>query len=349
VTPSETRPLPQRDANLLARALAGTGMVEVRSYPFIGEEALDALALSAADVRRRALRLANPLSDEEPLLRTTLLPGLLATARRNIGRGFPDLALFETGHVFWPRPDAPPAPRPGVDGPPSAAERAALDEALPDQPEHVAVVLTGSIEASGWWGQGRPADWADAVETARVIARALGADVDVRAAELSPWHPGRCAEVVVRTGPDAADAPAVVAGHAGELHPRVCAALGLPARTCAVELSVTVLAAHAVRVVQAPTISTYPVATQDVALVVDAGVPASDVHDALVAGAGPLLESARLFDVYVGDQVGAGRKSLAYALRFRAPDRTLTADEASQARAAAVASAEARVGAVPRR
>lgn len=100
--------------------------------------------------------------------------------------------------------------------------------------------------------------------------------------------------------------------------------------------------------VRAPHVSSYPVATQDVALVVDASVPAGEVEAALREGAGELLEAIRLFDVYTGEQVGEGRKSLAYALRFRAPDRTLTAEEASRARAAAVASASDRTGAVLR-
>ena len=148
-----------------------------------------------------------------------------------------------------------------------------------------------------------------------------------------------------------------LAGHAGELHPRVTAAFGLPARTAAAELDMSVIetAAGLLGPVQAPEISGYPVATQDVALIVADTVPAGDVAAALTAGAAGAggagdiaLEDLRLFDVYTGDQVGEGRKSLAYTLRFRAPDRTLTADEASQAREAAVAEAARRTGAVLR-
>jgi phenylalanyl-tRNA synthetase beta chain len=340
VVPAPDRALPDADVVRVARALVGAGFVEVRSYPFVGEAALDALGLPPDDARRRALRLANPLSDEEPLLRTTLLPGLLAAARRNVGRGFPDLALFETGRVFRPRAEAPPAPRPPVDHAPGAEVRAALDAALPDQPVRVAGVLTGAAEPAGWWGRGRAAGWADAVEAVRTVAAALGAEIEVEADEHAPWHPGRCAAVRTRAGD--------LVGHAGELHPGVCTALGLPPRTSAFELSVPVLASAATAVPRAPHVSTYPMASQDVALVVDAGVPAAAVEAALVAGAGPLLESLRLFDVYEGDQVGPGRRSLAYALRFRAPDRTLTAEEASQARDAAVAEATARVGATLR-
>lgn len=140
-----------------------------------------------------------------------------------------------------------------------------------------------------------------------------------------------------------------VVGHAGELHPRVLKTLGLPARTCAMELDLDALERVGDDIPQAPGISTFPVATQDVALVVDAFVPASEVEAALREGAGELLESIRLFDVYDNaEQLGEGRKSLAYALRFRAKDRTLTVDEASAARDAAVALAGERVGAVLR-
>src|SRR6202034_1111813 len=145
-----------------------------------------------------------------------------------------------------------------------------------------------------------------------------------------------------------------LAGYAGELHPRVVAAFGLPARTAAMELDMSVVetAADSLEPVQSPELSSYPPATQDVALLVDAAVPAADVARALTAGAAAVndlvLEDLRLFDVYTGDQAGQGRKSLAYSLRFRAPDRTLTAEEASAARDAAVAEAARQTGAVLR-
>ncbi len=351
VRPGAAQQLPGRDITRVGRALAAAGYVEVRCYPFLGDASFDALGLQPGDVRRRTLRLANPLSDEEPLLRTTLLPGLLATARRNLGRGFGDLALYETGSVFRPVGDGPLfAPRLGVDRRPTDDEIAALVAGLPDQPVHVAVALSGAAEQRGWWGAGRPAGWADAVEAARTIAEAVGAQVLVRSAQLAPWHPGRCAEIVVTVpGADGEPGERVVAGHAGELHPRVCAELGLPPRTCAAEVSLRTLVSAVLPAAPAPAISSFPVASQDVALVVDEAVPAAAVADALVAGAGPLLESLRLFDVYTGEQVGGGRKSLAYALRLRANDRTLTAEEASAARDAAVDEAVRRVGAVLRR
>ncbi|GGO82702.1 phenylalanine--tRNA ligase subunit beta [Wenjunlia tyrosinilytica] len=331
----------QRLRRRVGRALAGAGYVETLNYPFIGEAVFDALGLDADDARRDVLRLANPISDEEPALRTTLLPGLLAALRRNDGRGSHDLALFETGLVFRPREGevTSPPPRLPVDRRPTDDEIAELNEALPDQPVRVAAVLAGAREPSGWWGAGHPATWADAVEAARAVARETGVELTVSRDQHAPWHPGRCA--ALRAGDR-------VVGHAGELHPRVIKALHLPERTCAMELDLDALAAAGDGQVTAPHVSTYPVATQDVALVVDAGVPAADVESALRSGAGELLESLRLFDVFTGEQIGEGRKSLAYALRFRAPDRTLTVEEATAARDAAVAAAAERTGAVLR-
>ncbi|MEW2117768.1 phenylalanine--tRNA ligase subunit beta [Streptomyces sp. NPDC005474] len=334
----------QRLHRRIGRALAGAGYVEALNYPFIGEHVFDQLGLAADDPKRKVVKLANPLSDEEPALRTTLLPGLLGALRRNDGRGSHDLALFETGLVFHPQDELLIAGRLPVDRRPTEEEVASLTAALPVQPRHAAVVLAGAREQAGWWGKGHPADWADAIEAARSLAREAGTELLVRAGQYGPWHPGRCAELAV-----VVDGTEQVIGYAGELHPRVLKALHLPARTCAMELNLDQLEAASSGVPKGPKISTFPVATQDVALVVAREVPHADVEAALREGAGELLESIRLFDVYEsGEQLGEGRKSLAYALRFRAADRTLTVDEASAARDAAVALAGERTGAVLR-
>ncbi|MFI0453001.1 phenylalanine--tRNA ligase subunit beta [Actinomadura sp. 6N118] len=328
----------QRLRRRVGRALAGSGYAEVLNFPFVAAKDWDSLQLPADDARRVALRLANPLSEDEPLLRTTLLPGLFKALGRNVGRGFGDVGLFELGLVFRPRPGAPErAPRLAVDRGPTPEEIASVDAALPDQPLRVAAVLAGEREPSGWWGKGSPATWADAIEAARTVAREAGVELTVKADQHAPWHPGRCAALYLGE---------TLVGHAGELHPRVIKAYGLPPRTCAMELELRRLGDPASPT--APHVSPYPVATQDVALIVDGAVPADDVEAALRTGAGELLESIRLFDIYTGEQVGEGRKSLAYTLRFRAPDRTLTAEDASAARDAAVAAAAERTGAVLR-
>ncbi|MFG2225706.1 phenylalanine--tRNA ligase subunit beta [Streptomyces sp. NPDC048644] len=333
----------QRLHRRVGRALAGAGYVEALNYPFTGSAVLDQLGIAPDDPRRNTVTLVNPLSDEEPDLRTTLIPGLLGALRRNDGRGTHDLALFETGQVFRPTGDEKPAVRLPVDRRPTDEEIAGLNASLPQQPRRVAVVLAGAREQAGWWGKGRPSTWADAVEAGRTVAREAGVELTVRQDQQAPWHPGRCAALLAQI-----DGEEVLVGNAGELHPRVIKTLGLPERTCAMEIDLDRVERAAEGPLRAPRISTFPVATQDVALIVDDTVPAADVEAALRAGAGELLESLRLFDVFSGEQVGAGKKSLAYALRFRAADRTLTADEASAARDAAVAAAAEHTGAALR-
>jgi phenylalanyl-tRNA synthetase beta chain len=323
----------QRRRRSIGRSLAEAGYVEAPSYPFVGTAALDALGLPEDDERRRLVLVRNPLSEEEPALRTTLLPGLLATLARNLARGRRDVALFEHGAIF-PGGVRTPAPLPGVDRRPDDATLAALLGAVPDQPWHVAVALAGNREPRGWWGPGRPAIWADAVEAARRVAAASGVELTVRAGERAPWHPGRCAELL------AGDR---VIGYAGELHPRVCAALELPPRTSVMELDVDALPPAEVPV--GPKVSSFPPVLLDLALVVRDEVPAAEVDAALREGAGKLLEDLRLFDVYTGAPVPAGHRSLAYAVTLRAPDRTLTSDEATGVRDAAVGAAAARTGA----
>lgn len=339
-TPPSGRGLtrPQQLRRRIGRTLAGEGFVEVVSFPFVGEADLDALGLTAEDPRRDLLRLSNPLNAEAGFMTTTLLPGVLHAAGKNVGHGNADVAVFETGTVTLPRHAGPAAILP-VDRRPTDEEFAALDAALPAQPLHLALVATGDAVSGGWWGEARAVSWADAVDAVRAVADALGLEVAASSVELAPWHPGRCAELSVA---------GEVIGHAGEVHPTVCQAFGLPKRTVAAEVDLDLLIERAVHLRKAPSFSSYPVAKEDVALVVDSSVPAAAVEAALREGAGELLESIRLFDVYTGDQIGEGKKSLAYALRFRAPDRTLKEGEAAAARDAAVALAAERTGAVQR-
>jgi phenylalanyl-tRNA synthetase beta chain len=321
----------QRLRRRVGHLLAGAGFTEVYAYPFIGEEDLDALGLPADDERRSTVRVANPMSEREPLLHTTLAPALLKVLARNAGRGSSDLALSLVAPVFLRGPQPlPAAPLLPVDRAPTPDERAALDAALPAQPRHVAVALAGNREPAGWWGASRGALWADAVATARRVAGVLHLRLEVTPTQRPPWHPGRCGQLSLAGR---------VVGYAGELHPRVCTAYGVPARTAYAEFDLDALVAAAPEVVEAPVFSTMPVAKEDVAVVVDAAVAAADVQAALAEGAGDLLESIRLFDVYTGDPIPAGKKSLAFALRFRAPDRTLTEADTAPARAAAVARA----------
>jgi len=337
----------QRARRAVADSLAESGLVEVLSYPFVGEEQLDALGLPQDDVRRRAVRLLNPLSDAQPYLRTDLLVTLLDTARRNVARGNPDVGVYELGLVTAPQPGAGSAPSLPGGVRPSADDLAALEAAVPDQPRHVAGVLAGRAERAGTWGPGRRADHADAVAAVQRVASVAGVDVRLVAdAHRAPWHPGRCARVETVGG--------AVLGWVGELHPNVVAGHDLPARSAAFELDLdALLAAAPHEATQSRAVSTFPVAKEDVALVVPRQVPAAEVLEAVREGAaasaaGDVVEDVRLFDVYEGDQVPDGHRSLAFSLRLRAADRTLTAAETAGVRESVVTVAAARFGATLR-
>ena len=318
----------------MAAELAAAGLVETLTFPFMGVGDLDALGLPAGDVRRTGVTLLNPLDAERNLLATTLLPSLFTAAARNLSRGARDLAVFEIDQVFLPAANAPRTPELPVDRRPDDAALAVAQASLPAQPRHVAAVLAGAAERTGWWGQGRRADWADAVELARRVGRVAGVQLRVGAAEVAPFHPGRCARIAVGDWP---------VGSAGELHPAVCERFGLPERTAALELDLDALPWPGV--VTARPVSPFPPVYVDLAVLVPVDVPAADVAASLITGGGELLESARLFDLYTGTGVPQGYRSLAFALLIRAPDRTLTAAEANQVRDAALAGAAAATGA----
>lgn len=327
----------QRRRQVLS-GMAAAGFTETLSYPFYSEEA-NTLFGRADEGELDMLRLANPIAAQHGTLRTTVLPGLLDTLRRNVSRGFADLALYEAGLVYLPgetvgSPSIPPlGARPGDDA------LAGLEAGIPRQPWHLAVAVAGSEPAPTPGQPGRVRDWADAVDAARTAAELLGVDLTVRQGHHQAFHPGRTAELVV---------DGAVVGHAGELHPKVAEGWDLPARTAVMELDLSALLAAAPEKVVAEQISTFPPSTQDVSLIVEESLPAGELQSTLASGAGELLEEIRLFDVYSGEGIEPGRKSLAYALRFRAEDRTLTAEEASEAREAAVALATTRHGAVQR-
>lgn len=315
----------------VGHVLAGAGLVEVTTLPFAGPADLDRLGIDAEDVRRRQVLLANPLSSEEPGLTTTLLVGLLRAASLNVGRGHESVQVSEVGRVFLAREGAPEAPVYGTDRRPTPEELAALDAALPHQPFHAGWVLVGERERSGWDGAGRAVAWSDAVAVARRLADVLHVELTVEQAATAPFHQGRCAALVL---------DGTVVGHAGELHPTVLKEHGLPPRSVAGEIDLDALLAASPAIGPRPDFSTYPVAKEDLAFLVDTGVTAESLRAAL-ASAHAAVESVRLFDVYTGAPVPDGQKSLAFAVRLRAPDRTLKDTEIAEARAALVAAGEA--------
>jgi phenylalanyl-tRNA synthetase beta chain len=324
----------QKRRRAIGRSLAQSGYVEVLPTPFLLAGVFDLWGLPHDDPRRATTHVLNPLEADRPHLATTLLPALLEALGRNVSRGLVDTALYALAQVVRPTEETRAVELIPVHRRPTDTEIAMLDASLPRQPQHVAAVLTGLREPRGPWGPGRRVEAADAFEAVRIAARAGGVDVILRAAQYLPWHPGRCAEVLVGE---------TVVGHAGQLHPAVIERTGLPKGTCAMELNLDAI--PIVEALPAPKVSPFPAVFQDVSLVVAAHVPAQAVADAVREGAGELLEDLQLFDVFTGPQIGDDRKSLTFALRFRAPDRTLTEDDASAARDAAVRRAVERVGA----
>ena len=326
----------QKLRRAIGRALASSGFVEVLTFPWASSADADALGLDADDPRRRTVALTNPLAETAPLLRTSILPGLFGAVARNASRGTDDLALFEAGRVFFASETGEAAPLPSVAGRPTDEQLDAIERAIPWQPRNLAAVLTGTWRPGGWQGAATPASWTQAIAFADIAAAVVGVTLERSAASQAPWHPGRCAELAVGD---------VVVGYAGELHPSVIKAFDLPARAAAVELDLDLLVSLFDGAGVLDPVSGHPVAKEDIALVVDEAVTTAELREAIVAGAGELLESVRLFDIYRGHPVPDGHKSMAFALRFRAPDRTLTEPEVAAARDAAVAEAAERSGA----
>mgnify|MGYP002755619654 FL=1 len=324
----------QKRRRAIGHGLAYAGYAEVLPAPFVANNTFDVWGLDKDDARRRTVEVQNPLEADKAILSTTLLPNMLEAIARNVARGRSDLALYGLQQVAFKRAVA--SPMPSVEQRPSAEVVSQLLDTLPEQPLHVATVATGNIEHEGPWGEGRAYSYADAIESARQVARAAGVNIELEAAQVLPWHPGRCAAVKV-AGTD------VVLGHAGELHPQVLEALNLPARTCAMELDISAMPLE--EKFPAPVLSSFPALHQDIALVVDEDVPAERVRAIVEEGAGELIESVELFDIFRGEQLGDGKKSLAFQLLFRAADRTLTDDEVNEHRMAAAELAKQRLGA----
>ncbi|GAA4794586.1 phenylalanine--tRNA ligase subunit beta [Corynebacterium canis] len=317
----------------IGHALAYGGYAEILPTPFISNDVFDVWGLDADDERRRVVTVQNPLEADRGVLGTTLLPSMLDALKRNVARGHKDVHLFGVQQVSVARGT-------GISPMPSVAQRPDEDavsellDSLPIQPLHVATVGCGHWELEGPWGEGRAYSFADAIESARVVARAADVELTVANAEKLPWHPGRCAALFVGD---------VIVGYAGELHPQVVERAGLPPRTCAMEINVAAL--PFAPSLPAPVLSAFPALLQDLALVVAEDVPAEAVRSAVEQGAGDLLEDVQLFDIYRADSLGEGKKSLAFSLRFRAPDRTLTDEECNTARLAAAEAARVACGA----
>jgi len=317
----------------LSLALAFKGFTEVHNYPFVNQSQMELFGFTGD--RAKTFAIANPISDQSPLLRTHLSPGLLESAARNLARGAKSVALFESGLIFR---DIKKLERPGKINTakrPTANEVKSLYASVPFQSLHIGGVIAGETELSGWWGEGRSADWQDAVAITTELLNEITDGFTVSSVELAPWHPGRCAEFQVEGKPIA---------HAGEIHPRITAALGLPDRT--IFFAIVLDAIPIRKPIHARPVIPMPAAIQDISMFVPQKVSAGDVAAALKAGGGELLESVELFDRF--QKAGDEKVSLAFTLTFRAVDRTLTAEEVSALREQAGARAAKECGATIR-
>lgn len=323
----------QKRRRAIASMLANRGLAEVQTFPFTNQETIDFMGFVGE--RAATYRIVNPMSEEFPLMRVHLVPGLIEVAQRNISRGAKDFAIFEMGSIFRSSQKLAPFISPDLHKRPDQKIIDEIYASVPPQAYHVAGLLVGKIEGEDWQGKARSYTWQDAIAFAQDVLQLCNLEWTIKRSDFAPWHPGRCAELIV-------DGKAVA--HAGELHPRIVAKYGLPDRSVAFAVGLSALP-DSPRV-RPKNVGTMPAALQDVALIVDANVTAAEVEQALRQGAGELLESITLFDRY--DKLGDNKISLAFSLAFRAPDRTLTGAEVTQMREAAVAQASKATGAILR-
>jgi phenylalanyl-tRNA synthetase beta chain len=295
--------------------LAGCGLIQVINYSFGDDRWGDRLRLEPDDPRRIGVRIANPLSQDQSVMRTMLLPGLLGTARTNISVRENRVHVFETGRVFQP-----------------------TDSALPVERTHLGILLTGQWDEESWLRNGVTVDYYLGKGLLERVSRGLGIQLSCAPTSEPFLHPGKSAVV--------SDDRGRAIGWLGEVHPLVLQEFDIRAESLiAAELDMDALLEARPGPTMFKDLLAYPVVEQDLALVVDSSVPSSAVLTEIHAAGGELLEDARVFDVYEGPQVGEGKKSLALRLCFRSAERTLSEAEVNEIRAAILAQISASLGA----
>jgi phenylalanyl-tRNA synthetase beta chain len=299
---------------LMRRTLGGLGLHEAWTNSFMSPRDLEALQLPEDDPGRSTVVVANPMSEDEKLMRTTLLPGLLHAAHHNLARAASGVALFEVARVYQPSSDA-----------------------LPDEPTALSAVFTGNRSEQSW--QGPPGAW-DFFAVKGIVSGLLESlripIIEYGPAAAMPFHPTRTAKVTVGNA---------TLGMLGEIHPDVCVAFDVPQGTVAFEMAWDAIVGVIPGRPEADLLPRYPAVLIDLAIVVDAAQLATEVEEAIRSAGGPETTSVRLFDIYTGPQVPESKKSLAYALELRAPDRTLTESDATEVRARILRELESRFGA----
>ncbi len=290
--------------------LVGAGGSEALTFPFMSEADFDMMGFAPDDLRRKAIRVANPLAEEQSLMRTTMYPAMLAALRTNINRRRRGVFLFEIGRTYSPTDAVRSGVEPARGGTP-AVERPVL-----------VGVMSGVGEGGTWYAPERRYDFYDAKGAIEGLCARLHVDgVAFSRAECPPFHPGRTA-AVVRDG--------VRLGIVGQVHPLVAASYQVPEATMLFEMDMTLLRELAQRGREYAPLPKYPAVERDVAIVLGRDAAAADVESAIRAAGGALVESVRLFDVYEGPQVGEGKRSLAFSITYQATDRTLTDAEVNQ-------------------
>lgn len=297
-------------ARRLRQVLVAAGCSQAVSLSFVMPSEIDAFDANPDAELQQSISVKNPLSDEEAVLRPSLLPGLLRAVRHNRNRGQANVALFEEGRVFRSIPWS-------------------ADKRVPHQPTHLAIAGAGTVGPTDLDGDGQSADVNWILATIRHIADILGLDIVLRQGSRPGYHPTRTAEVL---------AGDVVVGHAGELHPMTAEAFAIDGRVAVAELDLALLLASRAEPSYLPP-SPYPPVDFDLSFEVEGSVPASDLVAAVSEGGGNLVESVNVFDEFHGGDLGEGQKALALRVRLRAPDRTLEAGEITEVRQGMVDSA----------
>ncbi len=298
--------------------LRDLGFDQIVGWSFNNPGEAARLRIEESDPRADPILVANPLSDEGAAMRTTLLGSLLDVAARNLARGAEAVALFEAGAVYLR--GAPP-----VHGGPPAGNFPGDTSAPVTEPHRYGALAVGPLVPRSWRGGGEPADFFALKGVLEALAASLGCPpLEFEPATEPFLHPGRSAAVAVGGTP---------LGWLGEIHPLVCRNWDIDAAVGFEIDAAPLLAAATLGEEVFEDVTTYPAALRDLAVVVPAETPAAEVRAATLAGGGELLRSAEVFDLYEGPQLGEGKKSLALALEFRAPDRTLTDEEVDAARA----------------
>jgi phenylalanyl-tRNA synthetase beta chain len=303
----------QRLRRRIEDGLRDRGLCEIVAYSFTAPEVLSRLGVTDG-----ALPLANPLSEDASVMRPLLLPGLLDAARHNAAHGRPGVALFESAHVYRP-------------GGSLEAQEGSPRGATPAAEEHHLAGLLTRADPGSWRSEPKPADFYAARALVEALLGSAGVEWRAEPAERPFLQPGRAAQVIAGANVEGAGGDPI--GWIGEVHPRVARAWDLDGGA-AFELDAQAIARLAPEARQFADIASFPAVLQDIAVVVPEDVSAATVEEAVRAGGGDILEGVRIFDLYRGDQVGAGSKSLALRLEFRAPDRTLTDEEVAERRAA---------------